>query len=248
MEIVSLPKSAAEARLIGAARYFTGKPCAKGHITYRVTNGMACQICLRENSALWRNRHPERAKETILSYLKINPEKRKKTVRKHYEKYADAIKEKKRKYNKDYPDRVNLALRKWRHKNIDKVRIYARKQAEDWSRNNPEAKKRISKKWKKLNPENCRNNLRLRRARKAGASGSYTENDLSEIISLQKNKCAYCRIEFSLNRTRTLDHIIALSRGGSNDRRNLQFLCKSCNSSKRAQDPIDYARKIGRLI
>lgn len=40
--------------------------------------------------------------------------------------------------------------------------------------------------------------------------------------------CAICKTTEKL----TVDHIIPLSKGGSNDLNNLQILCKSCNSKK----------------
>lgn len=45
-----------------------------------------------------------------------------------------------------------------------------------------------------------------------------------------------------------VDHIKALRRGGTNDRRNLQMLCQPCNNRKHAKDPIDYAQSLGLLL
>ena len=43
--------------------------------------------------------------------------------------------------------------------------------------------------------------------------------------------CAHCGVTENL----TIDHIIPLAKGGTNDLDNLQPLCKSCNSSKGAR-------------
>ncbi len=43
-----------------------------------------------------------------------------------------------------------------------------------------------------------------------------------------KFKCVLC----GLNEDLTIDHIIPVSRGGSDDESNLQIMCKSCNSRK----------------
>jgi 5-methylcytosine-specific restriction endonuclease McrA len=85
-----------------------------------------------------------------------------------------------------------------------------------------------------------------RRARNAEAAGSHTSTDLAEIRSAQGDRCAVCRIK--LGGKGAIDHIIALARGGSNDRRNLQWLCKSCNSRKRARDPIEFMQERGLLL
>lgn len=46
MEYTNLPKTRKEAQTIGAAYYFTGKPCKHGHIVPRKTKG-ACVECLK---------------------------------------------------------------------------------------------------------------------------------------------------------------------------------------------------------
>lgn len=44
-DITELPSSRAEARSQGIKRYYTGKPCPKGHMTYRYTAGGGCAEC-----------------------------------------------------------------------------------------------------------------------------------------------------------------------------------------------------------
>jgi 5-methylcytosine-specific restriction endonuclease McrA len=97
-----------------------------------------------------------------------------------------------------------------------------------------------------VNPEKCRQRDHNRRARKANATGSHTVDDVRAIRILQKDRCAGCRV--NLKGKGEVDHIVALVRGGSNDRRNLQFLCKSCNSSKHARDAIVFYRQKGFLL
>jgi 5-methylcytosine-specific restriction endonuclease McrA len=45
-----------------------------------------------------------------------------------------------------------------------------------------------------------------------------------------------------------IDHIVPLSKGGSNWPRNIQLTCRFCNHSKRAHDPVDFSRKLGALL
>jgi 5-methylcytosine-specific restriction endonuclease McrA len=37
-----------------------------------------------------------------------------------------------------------------------------------------------------------------------------------------------------------VDHVVALARGGSNTRDNIQILCRSCNSAKQDRDNSEF--------
>lgn len=92
--------------------------------------------------------------------------------------------------------------------------------------------------------------LRNRRARKKNATGTHTKQDIQALVFLQKGKCAACRVKLLLEGKGKyhIDHIISLAKGGTNDKYNLQILCPSCNLSKHAKDPIEWAQKNGRLL
>ena len=92
----------------------------------------------------------------------------------------------------------------------------------------------------------CR--VRNYRARKRNAAGSHTKQDVLNILAMQKNKCAEPSCRASLNSGYHVDHITPLSRGGSNDKTNIQCLCPTCNFSKSATPPDVLARKKGRLL
>lgn len=121
-----------------------------------------------------------------------------------------------------------------------------RKKSRMWVANNSERHRENAKKWRKEHPEKVRLYANNRRARKLGNGGVHTTNDIDEIMKMQKGKCAYCRTK--LGSTRQVDHIEPLSCGGSNDRSNLQILCKPCNLRKRARDPIVFAQSLGMLL
>lgn len=129
-----------------------------------------------------------------------------------------------------------------------------------WMINNNERKRAINAKWRALHPEQAKAAVEAhyianpemyavyranRRARMRAAPGDgITSDDIKRLIFKQGGKCACCGLKKKL----TLDHITPLARGGAHDVTNAEMLCKSCNSSKCAKDPIEFAQSLGRLL
>lgn len=116
-----------------------------------------------------------------------------------------------------------------------------------------ENKDRIAAKkvaYRLANPEKCADYDRNRRARETGAEGRHTADDVARIFEKQRGLCANCHAKLfkSGKQKFHVDHIIPLARGGSNWPSNLQCLCPTCNTSKHAKDPIEWAQQNGRLI
>ena len=73
-----------------------------------------------------------------------------------------------------------------------------------------------------------------RRARKRSAEGSFTNGEWELLKKQYGFTCPCCKkSEPEIKLTR--DHIVPLSKGGSNYIENIQPLCKSCNSYKHTQ-------------
>ena len=81
MDYSSYPKDRATAKATGAKYYFTGKPCARGHITLRKTKG-ACVDCMREDWALDNKKRSEKPKS----------EAAKEAGKRYYQKNKEAVK------------------------------------------------------------------------------------------------------------------------------------------------------------
>lgn len=84
------------------------------------------------------------------------------------------------------------------------------------------------RRWKAKNPGRMAHLKAMRYARERNAEGSYTFEEWEKLKAQFGNKCAFCRKETKLTR----DHIIPLSKGGTNYISNIQPLCRSCNSKK----------------
>ena len=96
--------------------------------------------------------------------------------------------------------------------------------------NNDEVNRR-NRDWLKRNKKRRRAIVERYRARKQNADGNFDESDIENLWHMQNGRCQYCCIK--LKADYHVDHIIPLSRGGSNYPDNLQLLCTSCNCSKR---------------
>ena len=124
-----------------------------------------------------------------------------------------------------------LRYQKWRSENLELARAGSRK---------------VAARWVKENRERHAANCRTRKARKRNAEGRHTDKDIKRILKLQRHKCAWCKICIRVEYH--VDHIMPLARGGSNWPSNIQCLCPTCNLSKHARDPIEFAQSEGRLL
>lgn len=68
-----------------------------------------------------------------------------------------------------------------------------------------------------------------RRANKRSARGTHTQEEWEELKTKYNNKCVRCNLKF---KRLTQDHIIPLSKRGSDYIENIQPLCQRCNSIK----------------
>ena len=89
--------------------------------------------------------------------------------------------------------------------------------------------------WCRRNRDKCAARTARRKARKKAATGAFTDEDWARIKRAHGYRCAGCDKPESLFLVLTVDHIVPLALGGSNDASNIQPLCLPCNSGKGAR-------------
>ena len=114
-----------------------------------------------------------------------------------------------------------------------------------WRAAHTEEIKARSLAYYQANKEICVNRRRRRRARSAQAEGTHTAADIKAQYARQRGKCFWCGVK--VGKAYHVDHVVPLSRGGSNWPENLVIACATCNMQKGAKLPHEWA-KGGRLL
>jgi 5-methylcytosine-specific restriction endonuclease McrA len=141
-----------------------------------------------------------------------------------------------RKYQEEHRERLTEFKERWTKENGERV---AASKREHYDRNRKAIIVR-SKKWAEENSEKVRiakaKNRRKRRAARYAGRGSFTAREFQELCDRYGNRCLRC------GNTHTMleaDHVVPLTKGGSDEISNIQPLCGSCNRSKFV-DTLDY--------
>jgi 5-methylcytosine-specific restriction endonuclease McrA len=104
----------------------------------------------------------------------------------------------------------------------------------EWRENNQERYKESNRIRKhthfRNNREAYNSYTRNRRALLSNANGSHTAEDIRKLHESQNGLCAYCGAPLAGGYH--VDHVIPISRGGSNYPSNLALACAFCNCSK----------------
>ena len=174
--------------------------------------------------------------------------------------YAEANKEgeaaRQRRWYQANKDRVAKSGRAWQEENRERLadrrrayRIANRERMTDKKRAYRAANRvRVNEYYRAYyaaNLEKVKARAQRRRARKLSAEGAHTATDLRKQYDRQKGRCYWCGEPVGY--TYHADHVVPLSRGGTNWPENIVISCPDCNRSKNNKLPHEWPQG-GRLL
>jgi len=134
-------------------------------------------------------------------------------------------------WRKDHPEKTNAISRRWKEKNKNALAEYKKRYRDQF----PEKHATDAVRYRERHPQKIRALSRSYKAKKVSAIGTHAADDIERIRQDQANQCNACACDLSETGFH-VDHIVALSKGGSNWPENLQLLCPTCNLSKGDKD------------
>lgn len=181
------------------------------------------------------------------AWYEANRDKEAAKSKEWYEANRDKAAAKYREWYEANRERKDFTTKAWRQANRERVREQGRLLEEA----NKEKRAAMHREWYRANRERFASKARAwqvanrdirvilshnRRAKENGNGGRYTRSEWNALLNATGNRCLACGVS---GVKLTVDHVVPISRGGSNSIDNLQPLCKACNSSKGTKT-VDY--------
>jgi 5-methylcytosine-specific restriction endonuclease McrA len=194
------------------AEFYKQTGMADGHLN-------KCNACVRARTQKYRRERLEQSAQ--YEKARANLPHRVEARRKYQEEHKEDISEYKKRWAAENEESVSASRRK--HYELNRDEVIAR-----------------SKRWGEDDPEKVRqakaNNSRKRRAAKYASPGSFTAEEFLALCERYGNKCLACG---DTEAVLEVDHIVPLTRGGTDVIDNIQPLCGACNK-KKFVSVIDY--------
>ncbi len=129
-----------------------------------------------------------------------------------------------RRYVASHPEELRANARVANKKRYAADPEKAKRAVREWALANPERVSARSRAWVKANPD-AKKAKDLRRK----AHGRVTAADVREVKAMCDGVCSYC---LTPGLELAVEHIVPISRGGTNDPLNLVMACALCNARK----------------
>lgn len=166
-----------------------------------------CKKCACNKVAKWQQEHPERKRANQFRYRNLHAEElrvREQAKRRANPEHAYEVR---RAWAVANPEKVREASRQYAAKKPDHVTV--------WASKNPHKAKSIKNRY---------------RTNKKYVEGRHTSLELEALFDEQCGRCAYCGIR--IDQGYQIEHLVPLSRGGTDFISNIRLTCSSCNQSK----------------
>lgn len=193
-----------------------------------------CRECKSEYGKRYRAENKERIAAYIKQWVASNKDRRREISNRWYRNHKEQAQQISADYRRRNKQKEAERHSKYKIQNRLKVASADR----EYRRRNKERRNEYNKQYYRDNPGVARAMWDRRRAKKMKAVGTYTAEDVQEMMETQAGHCAYCGI--TLHGEFHVDHIMPLSRGGSNSPDNLCISCQSCNCSKHDKTPDEW--------
>jgi 5-methylcytosine-specific restriction endonuclease McrA len=176
----------------------------------------------------------DKYRATQQKYVEANKERYQELKRAHQKTHPERYAEIDRKWKEAHREEVNSKARERRQEDIEHYREIGRNSYE----RHAEERRKYSLEYFKLHPEKSVAANNRRRAQKLASGGSHKEEEWQSLKAFHDYKCLCCeKREPEIKLTR--DHVIPLTKGGTDSIDNVQPLCARCNSKKNNKH-IDY--------
>lgn len=159
-----------ESLLKGLPRYFTGKPCKRGHTAERNTKSRECLLC--------RDFYREKP-------LTEEQKERKRLVARRYrQENKGKVSESKKRYEINNRNKINAAKSIWINKNREKYNL----KRVAWYEKNKEERRKYAKEWAKQNKEKICSYARTKRKRPSVKIAEFMRKCLYRIMERKTGK------------------------------------------------------------
>lgn len=175
----------------------------------------------------WRKKHPDVALANSRKWTENNRQKTRDAAQAWYAEHKDEVNAKKRQARRDNPEAIRA---KDRTRDRTKDKEMQRRCRRNHYEKNKERTKNQVKAYLLAHPE-VRRTINSRRRARLLSGGRHTTQQWLAKLAAMGMLCVYCKKDLDWT-TLTKDHVIALSKGGTDDIENVVPSCLRCNQTK----------------
>lgn len=211
-------------------------------------DGLSCQCksCARKYDTKYYEEHAEEKRNKAKAWYRSNKESALQYAARYRNSHREELREYAKKRRIENSEKVREINRKSYAKNREKWIAHARKLRLEnpeylmrYRETNREELRKKGRKYISSHLDTVRINTQNYRARKRKAEGRHSIKDMRRTYKEQEGLCYYCGKSVAWE-DRHDDHIMPVSRGGSNWPNNMAITCATCNIQKGNKTAEEY--------